>query len=185
MGGRWIINWLQIFPFFKNEIKIRFLSFLKKIKNLSKISMEDQNDFSKTHLTQTRASFPLFQMLYNSILTEEEENISSSSGDRKDISTIPTTSTIPSISTPDKNHLCKIIKDLDDYHMELVFALIRCYHLQVDQGSIFETPYSMKKVRNSNNYRFEVENIPPPLLKILLKFIHLHHESKHQEINYE
>ena len=130
--------------------------------------MEDQNDFSKPHLTpsttQTRASFPLFQMLYNSILTTEEDNISSS--------------TTNDISSSDKTHLCKVIKDLDDYHMELVFALIRCYHLQVDQGSIFETPYHMKKVRNSNNYRFEVENIPPPLLKILLKFIHLHHESK-------
>lgn len=130
--------------------------------------MEDQNDFSKPHLTpsttQTRASFPLFQMLYNSILTEEEEeNISNDEND---------------ISSSDKTHLCKIIKDLDDYHMELVFALIRCYHLQVDQGSIFETPYHMKKVRNSNNYRFEIENIPPPLLKILLKFINLHHESK-------
>ena len=103
-----------------------------------------------------RASFPLFHMIYNNVLTS---------------------SPLPEepVSTADKNKICRIIKDMDDHHMELVFAIIRCYHLQIDQHSIFENPYQMKKMKQ-HHYRFDTELLPPLLLRILLHFITLYEQ---------
>ena len=103
-----------------------------------------------------RASFPLFHMIYNNVLTS---------------------SPLPEepVPTADKNKICRIIKDMDDHHMELVFAIIRCYHLQIDQHSIFENPYQMKKMKQ-HHYRFDTEVLPPLLLRILLHFITLYEQ---------
>ena len=104
-----------------------------------------------------RASFPLFHMIHNAVLTS-----------------------FPSpedpVSTADKNKICRIVKDMDEHHMELVFAIIRCYHLQIDHHSIFENPYQMKKMKQ-HHYRFDTELLPPFLLRILLHFIHLYEQQ--------
>lgn len=102
-----------------------------------------------------RASFPLFQMLYDRICLTEFTG--------EDIV----------ISAEEQATICNIIKGMDDYQHELVYAIIRCYQLQVDGQSIFEIPYNVKKIRNTQ-FRFELSNLPIHLQKILLLFIDMH-----------
>jgi hypothetical protein len=109
-----------------------------------------------------RASFPLFQMIYNDILDSRDDTVSTE------------------LSVNDRVRLCKTIKDMDEYHMELVYAIIRCYHLQVDRRPIFEIPYNMKKVR-SLQFRFEVDQFPPVLQHILLRFTEMYRDKNRME----
>lgn len=104
-----------------------------------------------------RASFPLFQMLYDKICLTEFTG--------EDIVITPT----------EQATICSMIRGMDDYQQELVYAIIRCYQLQVDGQSIFEAPYNVKKVR-SNQFRFELSNLPVHLQKILLLFIDMHNK---------
>lgn len=100
-----------------------------------------------------RASFPLFQMLYN-------ERIRHTTGSE-------------SISLKQKNKIQKILKTMDMYHMELVYAIIRCYHLQIDKHSIYEIPYGMKKIK-THHYKIDMNELPLHLLLILLRFCELY-----------
>lgn len=103
----------------------------------------------------SRASFPLFQMLYDKISVSEFTG--------EDIV----------ISPEEQDTICSMIRGMNDYQHELVYAIIRCYQLQVDGRSIFENPYNSKRVRN-NQFRFDLSNLPIPLQRILLLFIDIH-----------
>ena len=108
----------------------------------------------------TRASFPLFQMIYNDL----SEN---------DMANVPTTTM--------RTKICRIIKDMDDYHMELVYAIIRCYHLQIDRRPIFENPYQMKKVK-SFQFRFDIDNLPDVLILIIDRFVDMYEQKKQDSV---
>lgn len=105
--------------------------------------------------TTTRASFPLFQMIYDQFDHD--------------------TTTPPTVSM--KNTICRVIRDMDDYHMELIYAIIRCYHLQIDERPIFENPYYMKKIK-PHHYRFEVDHLPDHLVHILYRFVDMYTTNK-------
>jgi len=97
-----------------------------------------------------RASFPLFQMIYNGVA---EDGIRHPDEDIQAI----------------RSRICRRMRDMDDYQMELVYAIIRCYHLQIDNRSIFEIPYKIKKVKTMQ-YRVDVDNLPDDLVRILDRF---------------
>lgn len=111
----------------------------------------------------TRASFPLFQMIYNEVCEQKELH------------------KIEPVTAAMRGRICKIVKDMDEYHMELVYAIIRCYHLQVDRRPIFENPYQMKKVR-AFQFRFDIDNLPTDLVLILDHFVALYERKKEQDI---
>lgn len=111
----------------------------------------------------TRASFPLFQMIYNQVMEQEDRP--------KDLC-IRSGRTHPILSK-----ICRMIREMDNYHMELVYAIIRCYHLQVDRRPIFEAPYQMRKLRSSQ-FRFEIDNLPSDLILILGRFVDLYEKKK-------
>jgi len=111
----------------------------------------------------TRASFPLFQMIYNDFC------------DDKELAKIaPQTPAM-------RARICRVVRDMDEYHMELVYAIIRCYHLQIDRRPIFENPYQMKKVR-ALQFRFDIDNLPTDLISILDRFVSLYERKKAQDV---
>jgi hypothetical protein len=119
--------------------------------------------------SQGRASFPLFQMIYNNVLSKYQEEEFQQQ-----------TIMMEEISSSQKTKICRIIKEMDEHHMELIFALIRCYQLQIDQQSILQTPYHMKKVKPSQ-YRFDIDQLPTLLHHIILNFVELY--EKQSEMN--
>lgn len=112
--------------------------------------------------TITRAAFPLFQMIYNDFCEDKE------------------LAKIPPMTPSTRARVCRIIRDMDEYHMELVYAIIRCYHLQIDRRPIFENPYQMKKVR-AFQFRFDIDNLPTDLVSILDRFVELYERKKRQD----
>lgn len=94
--------------------------------------------------------FPLFQALYketdsikDQILTYEERLV-----------------------------LMEQIKSLDKDGHEYLYALIRNYQLEVDDGYFDELPYDPKV--NKTGYKFEMKKLPDRLLIILKHFVDLH-----------
>lgn len=143
--------------------------------------MERSDSSMSTHqnTTITRASFPLFQMIYDQI--KEQEKDSNGSPDRgigmgSDPCNVSNLYTQPFLSK-----LCRTIRDMDNYHMELVYAIIRCYHLQVDRRPIFEAPYKMRKLRTSH-FRFDIDNLPSDLILILGRFVDLYEKKKQDRL---
>lgn len=108
-------------------------------------------------MVATRASFPLFQMIFNNFQEERQDTV------------------VPSVAL--RSRVCKSIKEMDDYNMELVYAIIRCYHLQIDQRPIFENPYQMKKIK-AFHFRFDIDNLPDDLVLILNRFIDMYEKQQ-------
>jgi len=108
-------------------------------------------------------------MIYNNVLSKyQEEEFQDQS--------------IQEISSSQKTKICRIIKEMDEHHMELIFALIRCYQLQIDQQSILQTPYHMKKVKPSQ-YRFDIDQLPTLLHHIILNFVELYEKQSEMNTN--
>lgn len=74
------------------------------------------------------------------------------------------------------------VKRMDDMTQELVYAIIRFYHLFYEQGSLMELPFQMKK-NKQNLYRLDMNDFPVRLQRLLYEFVILHQLQTSQNKN--
>jgi hypothetical protein len=68
--------------------------------------------------------------------------------------------------------LMEQIKSLDKDGHEYLYALIRKYQLEIENGDFNDLPYQPKV--NKSGYKFEMKKMPDRLLIILKHFVNLH-----------
>jgi hypothetical protein len=81
------------------------------------------------------------------------------------------------ITDEDKNDLIKKIKKVDENGHELIYALIRKYQLQNENG--FGLPYEGKMMKLG--LKFDLENIPDNCIQLLILFCDKHLEKMKEE----
>ncbi len=79
------------------------------------------------------------------------------------------------ITDDDKQNLLKNIDAYKDTH-EIVFAIIRYYQLN-NSNNITNSPFYCKYLKTKKGYKFDIENIPDKLIKIMIEFYKLHTKS--------
>ena len=85
------------------------------------------------------------------------------------------------ITVKQKDKFIKLVKDIDEYGSELIYALIRFYQLEnSDDKSTFKLPYGGKFVKNE--IKFDFNDLPPDLKKILFNFTIMHTKTMKEEI---
>jgi len=77
------------------------------------------------------------------------------------------------ITVKQKDKFIKLVKDIDEYGSELIYALIRFYQLENSEDkSTFKLPYGGKYVKH--DMKFDFNELPNQLKHILFKFIQIH-----------
>ena len=86
--------------------------------------------------------------------------------------------TIPSEITITDNDKQSLVNDISTYESthELLFAIIRCYQIN-NSANISNLPFYSKYLKTKGGYKFDFNNIPDKLIKILLEFYVLHKKS--------
>lgn len=77
------------------------------------------------------------------------------------------------------SELCEKIKNLDKEGNEILFALIRHYHLEIEDGSFNEMPFQCKQ--NKSGYKMNMSKFPNRLVNIINYFVTLHLNKLHEE----
>ena len=86
------------------------------------------------------------------------------------------------ITVKQKDKFIKLVKDIDDYGSELIYALIRFYQLENSEDkSTFKLPYGGKYVKH--DMKFDFNELPNQLKHILFKFIQIHIKTLKEENN--
>ena len=77
-----------------------------------------------------------------------------------------------------EEHKKALINDIQTYTEthELVFAIIRCYQIN-NSSNISNIPFYAKYLKTKSGYKFDLDNIPDKLIKILIDFYDLHKNS--------
>ena len=84
------------------------------------------------------------------------------------------------ITVKQKDKFIKLVKDIDEYGSELIYALIRFYQLEnSDDKSTFKLPYGGKFVKH--DMKFDYNELPNELKHILFKFIQIHIKTLKEE----
>jgi len=79
-----------------------------------------------------------------------------------------------------KDKFIKLVKDIDEYGSELMYALIRFYQLEnSDDKSTFKLPYGGKYIKH--DMKFDFNELPNELKHILFKFIQIHIKTLKEE----
>lgn len=101
-------------------------------------------------------SFPLYDILYSS-------------------------STSDDLSKEEKLKCIKNISEMDEKQHENIFTIIRIYGLRNrdDTPQIFELPYKSTYVTGTQNIKFNLEELPNKLLRMLLNFIEMNRDNKY------
>ncbi len=76
------------------------------------------------------------------------------------------------VSYEERLALMEDIKSLDKDGHEYLYALIRNYQLEIDEGDFQTLPYEPKV--NKTGYKFEMKKMPNRLIIILKHFVNLH-----------
>jgi len=74
----------------------------------------------------------------------------------------------------EREKLCVDIKKLDSKGHELMYALIKVYHMKNEENA-YKLPYGMKSLKAG--HRVDLNVLPFQLQQILVKFIELHNSS--------
>ena len=74
-----------------------------------------------------------------------------------------------------KDDLINNINNYKDTH-ELLFAIIRCYQLN-NSNNITNLPFYSKYLKTKKGYKFDIDNIPDKLIRVMLEFYKLHKKS--------
>ena len=77
------------------------------------------------------------------------------------------------VSNSERQEVVEEVKKMDKLHHELVYAIIRFYHLCYDSGNFMELPYHMKKGK-AQTYRIDLGDLPAPLTRLLTIFAEWH-----------
>jgi hypothetical protein len=84
------------------------------------------------------------------------------------------------ITVKQKDKFIKLVKDIDEYGSELIYALIRFYQLENSEDkSTFKLPYGGKYVKH--DMKFDFNELPNQLKHILFKFIQIHIKTLKEE----
>lgn len=80
------------------------------------------------------------------------------------------------LTIEEKNEFMAIVKNIDDYGSELMYALIRIYQLENNEDkSTFKIPYGGKYIKN--DIKFDLLDLPNQLKQLLYKFLIIHSKS--------
>ena len=79
------------------------------------------------------------------------------------------------ITEKTKTNLIDSINKYKNTH-ELLFAIIRCYQLN-NSNNITTLPFYSKYLKTKKGYKFDIENIPDKLIKVMVEFYKLHEKS--------
>lgn len=85
-----------------------------------------------------------------------------------------------------KNDLIKHISKFKVDECKLVFALIRSYYLDKDNGDVLSMPYEGllgKDKTGQNKITYDLAQLPIPLRQLLYKFITVHEKSMEETPN--
>ena len=74
-----------------------------------------------------------------------------------------------------KNDFIKKISTLDSKTHELIYALIKCYFLEQDNGESLSIPYNGKL--SKDKIEFNLLDFPPSLKQLLYKFLSIHQKT--------
>lgn len=80
------------------------------------------------------------------------------------------------ITEDQKKELIHYISNNADTH-ELIFVIIRIYQVK-NSNNVSSLPYQSKYLKTKRGYKFDIDNLPPKLLYILIEFYKLHFNSK-------
>ena len=71
-----------------------------------------------------------------------------------------------------------LINDITKYKNthELVFAIIRYYQIN-NSSHITQLPFYCKWLKTKQGYKFDIDNLPDKLIKIMIEFYNLHKKS--------
>lgn len=72
----------------------------------------------------------------------------------------------------EKEEFVKMVKKIDVEGSELFYAIVRCHQLQEESSEMFSHPYDSKLVKGA--LKFELENFPPLLKRMLFIFLKKH-----------
>jgi hypothetical protein len=87
---------------------------------------------------------------------------------------------VEEMQVKNKDKFIKLVKDIDEYGCELIYALIRIYQLEnSDDKSTFKLPYGGKFVKH--DMKFDFNELPNELKHILLKFVQIHIKTMKEE----
>jgi hypothetical protein len=78
-----------------------------------------------------------------------------------------------------KTKFVEIIKKLDKKGFELVYALIRVYHMDTGNPGSFIIPYKGRKLQKG--IKFDLQSLPDKLQQILFLFVEKHREKMKEE----
>lgn len=79
------------------------------------------------------------------------------------------------ITIDDKTSVIKHINNYSETH-EILFAIIRCYQLN-NSSNMTKLPFYSKYLKTKNGYKFDIDNLPDKLIKIIIEFYNLHRKS--------
>jgi hypothetical protein len=74
------------------------------------------------------------------------------------------------------------VRSLDEYGMELIYAIIRCYQIEIDKQDYPETPYYHARTKKKNTIRYDLSLFPAKLKNLLFQFMELHISTSRQRI---
>jgi hypothetical protein len=78
-----------------------------------------------------------------------------------------------------KSAFVKKIKTMDHESHELIYALIKSYFMDRDQGDLLTIPYQGQL--NKDKIDFDLLTLPIPLRQLLYKFINLHSKKLEED----
>jgi hypothetical protein len=105
------------------------------------------------------SDFPLFNVLNNNISTKKD------------------------LTVAEKNDFIKKIQSLDVDGFELIYALIKYYYIQKENGSLLSMPYNGVIIKDK--IQFNLLDLPIPLRHIIYKFICMHKQKLQEDIQKE
>jgi hypothetical protein len=89
-------------------------------------------------------------------------------------------STSTELTKQERDEFIKIVKKIDTYGSELIYAVAKCYQLNhVSSTDILNLPYKSKLVKGA--IRFELEEMPPKLQRMLYIFLKKHMQKMQEE----
>lgn len=84
-----------------------------------------------------------------------------------------------SLSVSECSELCEKIKNLDVEGNEILFAIIRHYQLEINDGNFNDMPFQCKQ--NKSGYKMNMTKFPKRLVNIINHFVNLHLNKLHEE----
>lgn len=85
------------------------------------------------------------------------------------------------LSIKQKNDFINNVKNIDNTGSELIYALIKVYHIQnIDEKNTIILPFEGEYL--NNEIKFDLDKLPNKLKQILFKFLQIHTKTMKEDI---